>query len=89
MSIYDKKPYSLVGQDGNAYSITGYTAQAMKQCNLYGEIDSMYKEATCGDYNNLICVCDSYIQKCNATFEPEWDDEDDEDWNEDDEYDNW
>lgn len=59
--------YSLVGQDGNAFALMGYTARCMK---LEGfskdEIDEMQKEATSGDYNNLICVCNDYIDKCNA-----------------------
>ena len=58
--------YSLIGVDGNAYALMGYTANAMKHCNFSEEeIDKMYEEATSGDYNNLICVCDGYIDKCN------------------------
>ena len=60
------KGYSLIGVDGNAYSIMGYTAAAMKQCKFpKADIDKMYEEATSGDYNNLICVCDNWVQKCN------------------------
>lgn len=62
------KKYSLVGVDGNAYSLMGYTADAMKQCNFpKEEVDKMYEEATSGDYYNLIAVCNGYINKCNQT----------------------
>lgn len=57
--------YSLVGQDGNAFSLMGYTARCMKECGLRDEIDEMRKLAMSGDYYNLIRVCDDYIQRCN------------------------
>lgn len=60
-----KEEYSLVGQDGNAFSLMGYTARCMKECGLRDEIDEMRRRATSGDYNNLIMVCDEYIQRCN------------------------
>ncbi len=58
--------YSLVGQDGNAFSLMGYTAKCMKECGLRNEITQMRERAMSGDYYNLIRVCDEYIQKCNA-----------------------
>lgn len=57
--------YCLVGQDGNAYALMGYTAQALKAEGLGDLVKEMEKEATSGDYNNLICVCVEYIQKAN------------------------
>lgn len=57
--------YSLVGQDGNAFSLIGYTARCMKECGLRDEINEMRERAMSGDYYNLIAVCDEYIQKCN------------------------
>ena len=42
-----------------------YTANAMRECGLNDEVDEMYKRATTSDYNHLISVCDSYIQRCN------------------------
>jgi len=57
--------YSLVGQDGNAYALMGYTAQALKHEGLGDKVNQMYEEATSGDYNNLICVCDRYVQMAN------------------------
>lgn len=60
------KEYSLIGVDGNAYSLMGYTANAMKHCGFGAdEIDAMISDATSSDYNHLICVCDSWVSKCN------------------------
>ena len=57
--------YSLVGQDGNAFALMGYTARALKREGLRDLVPQMQKEATSGDYNNLICVCDRYLDKAN------------------------
>lgn len=63
---YDEgEKYSLVGQDGNAFALMGYTARCMKECGLRNEISEMRERATSSDYNNLICVCDEYVQRCN------------------------
>ena len=61
--------YCLVGQDGNAFALMGYTVNALKREGLGNLKDAMYKEATSGDYNNLICVCDKYIDMANAKAE--------------------
>ena len=65
ISTYIHEEYSLVGQDGNAFSLIGYTARCMKECGLRDEINEMRERAMSGDYYNLIAVCDEYIQKCN------------------------
>ena len=57
--------YSLVGVDGNAYSIMGYTAKALKREGLGNLCDEMYSKATSGDYNNLISVCCEYVEIAN------------------------
>ena len=63
------KAFSLVGVDGNAYSIMGYTSRAMERANFpKEEIDKMYNEATSGNYYNLIAVCDGYITKVNEAL---------------------
>lgn len=60
------KKYSLVGVDGNAFSLMGYTMDAMRHADFSEEeIDQMLKEAKSSDYYNLIRVCDSYVQKVN------------------------
>lgn len=62
--------YTLVGVDGNAFSIMGYTARALKREGFSKEVvDKMHEEAMSGDYYNLIRVCDEYIQKVNEAAE--------------------
>lgn len=57
--------YCLVGQDGNAFALMGYTARALKNEGLGDLVPQMQKEATSGDYYHLIAVCDSYLDKAN------------------------
>ena len=61
--------YSLVGVDGNAYAIMGYTARALKETGHSDLVDEMWNDATSDDYNHLICVCDSYIDIANESEE--------------------
>ena len=61
--------YDLVGVDGNAFSIMGYTARALKCEGLRDLVDEMHEKATAGDYNNLICVCMDYIDIANKEAE--------------------
>ncbi len=72
--------FTLVGVDGNAFCVMGYTANALKQAKLKDKVDAMYKEATSGDYNNLICVCLKYVEMANEALGLE--DEDEEEWEE-------
>ena len=58
--------YSLIGVDGNAFAILGYTARALKQTGHRDLVDKMYDEAKSGDYYNLIAVCDRYIDIANG-----------------------
>ena len=76
------RAYTLVGVGGNAFAIMGYTMKAMRRAGFpKEEIDKMFNEAKSSDYNNLICVCDSYIDKVNEKLglvdDDEYDDEDD------------
>ena len=57
--------YCLVGQDGNAFALMGYTARALRNEGLGNLVSEMQSKATSGDYNNLICVCDDYLDKAN------------------------
>lgn len=69
--------YSLVGVDGNAYSIMGYTMDAMKKTGFTKEeIDQMLEQAKSGDYYNLIAVCDDYIRMVNERVGEEEEDYD-------------
>lgn len=69
--------YTLVGVDGNAYAIMGYTARALKETGHRDLVTKMREEATSGDYYHLIAVCDGYIDIANEGLE---DDEDDEEY---------
>lgn len=61
--------YSLVGVDGNAFSLIGYTGKALKEMGHRDLIDKMFKEATSGDYDNLIVVCQKYLDVANEGSE--------------------
>ena len=58
--------YTLEGVDGNAYSIMGYTARALKNEGLYELVDQMYEDAKSGSYTMLIVKCLEYLYKANA-----------------------
>lgn len=57
--------YDLVGIDGNAFCIMGYTARALKNEGLRDLVTEMQNRAMSGDYDNLLCVCLEYIDKAN------------------------
>ena len=81
-----KMRYSLVGVDGNAFAIMGYTSRVLKEVGRRGLIEKMRTEAMSGDYNHLICVCMEYIDMANELVEEReeyWSDFEEEDWYED------
>lgn len=57
--------YDLVGVDGNAFAVMGYTARALKNEGLRDLVSEMQNRAMSGDYDNLLCVCLEYIDKAN------------------------
>lgn len=58
--------YSLVGVDGNAYSIMAYVWNAMEHCGFTKEERKEYqKKAMSSDYDNLLYVSFEMIDKCN------------------------
>ena len=71
--------YSLIGVDGNAFMLMGYTARALKETGHRDLVSKMHEEATSGDYYNLIAVCDRYLDICNEGLE----DDDEEEWYDD------
>lgn len=51
----------LVGVDGNAFSILGYTTRALRRAGNPPEVVEAYKaEATTGDYDHLLAVSMTY-----------------------------
>lgn len=61
--------YDLVGQDGNAFALMGYTARALRNEGLGDLVSEMQKKATSGDYWHLVAVCDDYVQRANEVAE--------------------
>ena len=64
-----EEKYTLVGVDGNAFSVMGYTSRALKRTGHRDLVERMKNEAMSGDYNNLICVCMKYIDIANGETE--------------------
>ena len=61
-----KKAYTLVGVDGNAFAIMGFTADVMEKEGFpEKDIDKMYEDAQSGNYYHLVRVCNSWIAKVN------------------------
>ena len=55
--ITPKHPHiniDLIGEDGNAFSIIGRVTRTMKRRGLSHEVSEFVKEATSGDYDNLL-----------------------------------
>ena len=61
-----RHPYSLIGIDGNAFSIMAYTTNAMKQCGYSRDAIQCYKdEAMSGDYDHLLSTSCMMVDNCN------------------------
>ena len=61
--------YDLVGVDGNAFSVMGYVATALKREDLRDKVDEMRKKAMSGDYNHLLITCMDYLDMANKAAE--------------------
>ena len=58
MPKYPNIKIKLVGCDGNAFSILGRCFAAIRSSGLSKtELDEFKKQATSGDYNNLLSTC--------------------------------
>ena len=63
------KAYTLVGVDGNAFSIMGYVRSAMKSAKMTSQdIDAYTKDARSSDYNHLLAVSCKMIDKVNEVL---------------------
>ena len=58
--------YSLIGIDGNAFSVMGYVRRAMAKegCSKQA-IDDYLKRAMSSDYNNLLIVSIEMVDSLN------------------------
>lgn len=55
---YPEITVSLVGENGNVFYILGKCLSAMRCANISKEEqDEFYRQATAGDYNNLLITC--------------------------------
>ena len=60
------KAYTLIGINGNAYSIMGYVRDAMHDAKMTNDdIDAYIKDATSSDYNHLLAVSCEMIDRVN------------------------
>jgi hypothetical protein len=60
---YEKRPVvDVLKIDGNAFSILGTVNAALKKAGLKAEAETYLKEATSGDYDNLLAVTMSYVK---------------------------
>lgn len=58
--------YSLLGVDGNAFSVMGYVTKAMKrEDKSEDEVKAFRDKAQSGDYNNLLSVSQKMVEKLN------------------------
>jgi len=52
----------LVGTDGNAFAIIGAVRKALRRAKVpREEIDAFEKEATSGDYDNVLQTCMKWV----------------------------
>lgn len=65
--------YDLVGVDGNAFAVMGYTGKALRETGHRDLVEKMREEAMSGDYDNLLRVCMKYIDIANEDCD-EWED---------------
>lgn len=66
----EDRKFSLVGVDGNAYSVMGYVVGAMKTCKKSeDEIKAYTTKAMGGDYYNLLAVSADMIDQLNEISE--------------------
>lgn len=63
----EKKTYSLVGVDGNAFCIMAYVNMAMRECGKSPKERNAYMHGVMkGDYNNLVATSLEIIEQLNA-----------------------
>ena len=75
------KAYTLIGINGNAYSIMGYVRDAMHDANMTNDdIDAYVKDATSSDYNHLLAVSCEMIDRVNEILGLNDYDEDEDDY---------
>jgi len=65
MLKYPEIEVQLTGSDGNAFAVLGKVRKALRRANVSKEeIEQFTKEATSGDYGNLLRVCMEWVDVC-------------------------
>jgi len=59
--LYPDVEVQLVGESGNAMSIMGRVARALKAESHKGAVEAYYEEATSGDYDNVLITTQKYV----------------------------
>lgn len=59
--IFDDVTVKLVGEDGNAFLILGRVKRALVDAGHAQGAENYYKEATTGNYDNLLVVTMKYV----------------------------
>ena len=81
------KAYTLIGINGNAYSIMGYVRDAMHDANMTNDdIDAYVEDATSSDYNHLVAVSYEMLDRVNKILGLNDYDEDEDEYEYMDEY---
>lgn len=61
-----RKKFSLVGVDGNAFSIMAYVKVAMRDAGFSKKERSEYTDDCMrGDYDRLLIISEEMIERCN------------------------
>jgi hypothetical protein len=59
----DRPTVTLIGTDGNAFAVLGVCLRAARAAGWSQErIDAFRKEATAGDYDNLLAVVQEHFE---------------------------
>lgn len=62
MPKYPEIEVRLTGGDGNAFAVVVRVRQALRRAGVVAEgIDQFTKEATTGDYDQLLAVCAEWV----------------------------
>lgn len=61
--------YTLIGVDGNAFSVIAYVTKAMRESKFsQKEIVAYREDAMSSDYSHLLCVSQEMIEKVNDCY---------------------
>ena len=62
MVKYPEIEVQLSGSDGNAFAVLGKVQKALRRADVpKEEVEQFTKEATSGDYDHLLGVCEEWV----------------------------